>query len=403
MDPRAQSDVGAQGLMQIMPETQKELGITDPFDPAQSIDKGSAYLRRTIDHFDGDVEKGIAAYHSGMGNVKKWEDRYGDDWKKGLGPQGAKYTEELAGKYESAAAEDLRISTDKEESSRRDLYEQYPDRLKPKQVQEEIQKAAAMAEYNASLSDHGGPMADDMPMFAQINQHPREAAAVKMSEFIQSGKYTPMELGITQEDYDMRKRSTADEVTPEQKQMELDKASYLATATLMGYRTADEQFPEVAAQIAKDEEEAAALKAQEAAERAADPMAKDAPDDTIWNWTKHTGNVFVEGIGATWDGLVLSGGAAAERQGAENALFGEAILERASEEYSDLHEKNKRLLQSEAERRGMSVSEMTKHNANKFIESAMEEADTLTEINERYKDMQEFAAVVAAIDATVAA
>lgn len=66
----AQSGAGAQGLMQLMPATAKSLGVTDPFDPMQNIDAGTKYLKQNIDRFG--LEKGLAAYNAGPGNVQKY-------------------------------------------------------------------------------------------------------------------------------------------------------------------------------------------------------------------------------------------------------------------------------------------------------------------------------------------
>lgn len=64
-NPRAVSNKGAIGLMQLMPGTARELGVDDPWNPDGNVAGGTAYLRRMLDTFSGDVELALAAYNAG--------------------------------------------------------------------------------------------------------------------------------------------------------------------------------------------------------------------------------------------------------------------------------------------------------------------------------------------------
>lgn len=68
---RARSRAGALGLMQLMPQTAERFGVLDPFDPRQNITGGVKYLRWLMNTFQGDLEKVVAAYNAGEGNVIK--------------------------------------------------------------------------------------------------------------------------------------------------------------------------------------------------------------------------------------------------------------------------------------------------------------------------------------------
>ncbi|HEY3053684.1 MAG TPA: lytic transglycosylase domain-containing protein [Thermoanaerobaculia bacterium] len=68
----AQSQVGARGLMQLMPRTGQWMGARDLYDPEQNVDAGVRYIKYLQSRFDGNLKKTIAAYNAGEGNVRRY-------------------------------------------------------------------------------------------------------------------------------------------------------------------------------------------------------------------------------------------------------------------------------------------------------------------------------------------
>lgn len=89
-DARAQSGAGAQGLMQIIPSTQKALGVTDPHDPAQSIYGGAKYMARALDA-EKTPEDALRYYHGGPG------------WRGSYGPESRAYAPAVTAHYQRLA------------------------------------------------------------------------------------------------------------------------------------------------------------------------------------------------------------------------------------------------------------------------------------------------------------
>ena len=72
-DPHAVSKKGAMGLMQIMPQNFKLLGLKDPFNPTQNINAGARYFRQLYDRFDGKLALSLAAYNAGPTAVDRYK------------------------------------------------------------------------------------------------------------------------------------------------------------------------------------------------------------------------------------------------------------------------------------------------------------------------------------------
>jgi hypothetical protein len=85
-DPNATSSAGARGLMQLMPGTARQLGVTNITDPDQNISGGIRYITKLIKRYNGDVRTGLAAYNSGPVEINNLVKRYGTTDYNVIGP-----------------------------------------------------------------------------------------------------------------------------------------------------------------------------------------------------------------------------------------------------------------------------------------------------------------------------
>ena len=95
-DAGSTSRKGAMGLMQLMPDTARDLGVKDPYNPVENVMGGTRYLKILLDRYDGDINLTLAAYNWGMGNVEKHPGRLPEETKTYLARVNKYHSQEIS-------------------------------------------------------------------------------------------------------------------------------------------------------------------------------------------------------------------------------------------------------------------------------------------------------------------
>lgn len=126
--PRAMSNKGARGLMQLMPGTAVRFGVTSIWDPRQNIEGGTRYMRFLLDKFGGNVALALAGYNAGEGAVMKYGNRippYSEtqEYVRRISKRYSLIRDPLAARYANSVTRDQIASAQNKEATPLSIYE----------------------------------------------------------------------------------------------------------------------------------------------------------------------------------------------------------------------------------------------------------------------------------------
>ena len=173
-DPNARSSAGAIGLGQLMPDTAMRLGVTNRYDPAQSVYGAAKYLDLAL-NTEGDPARALLYYHGGPG------------WRGNYGPESANYVPAVAKRYAQFASADTKTATDATSGDSGPSFE-------------DVNKKAGAAPASTAPAAPASPTAPAAPSFEDVSGKagpaPSPAAAPPQREarLPGEGPVTPPEL-----------------------------------------------------------------------------------------------------------------------------------------------------------------------------------------------------------------
>lgn len=182
-NPNAVSRAGAAGLMQLMPGTAKDLGLSkqDRFDPEKNVDAGMRYLSKQIKDF-GDVGLGLAAYNAGPGNVRKAGNQipqFKETQNYVASTMGGRQFI-LPQSAPKAAQEVVETKPQQVDSFDSSVYDRQLGRLEALRQQELADSKAALEELMESRSSREAPVEEELEM---INLYIPQLEALPMEAF----------------------------------------------------------------------------------------------------------------------------------------------------------------------------------------------------------------------------